>query len=94
MDVALIETEVRSTGLGVYRERRVVWKKKFIASNFRHEVRSGETAYHQKWFAIRGFEIFHFHAEHHFEGEGDLLMFGDVLFAGYPFRSSIASMEG
>jgi N-dimethylarginine dimethylaminohydrolase len=39
----------------------------------------------------RGFEIYHLPAEDYFEGEGDLLMCGNVLFAGYRFRSSFAS---
>jgi N-dimethylarginine dimethylaminohydrolase len=90
VDVALIEPKSGLPDLVFTANAGFVWKKKFIASNFRHEVRRGETAYYQKWFAIRGFEIFHFPAEDHFEGEGDLLMCGDVLFAGYPFRSSIA----
>ncbi len=71
----------------------LVWGNKFIASNFRHEVRRGEVAHFEKWFRARGYEIFHLPAENYFEGEGDLLMCGDLLFAGYHIRSDILSHE-
>jgi N-dimethylarginine dimethylaminohydrolase len=70
-----------------------VWRKKFIASNFRHEVRRGEAPHFIDWFEAGGFEIARLPAEHFFEGEGDLLMCGDLLFAGYHIRSDIASHQ-
>jgi N-dimethylarginine dimethylaminohydrolase len=91
VDVSLIEPKPGLPDMAFTANAGFVWKNKFIVSNFRHEVRRGEAAHCQKWFAVRGFEIFHLPAEDHFEGEGDLLMCGDVLFAGYPFRSSITS---
>ncbi len=69
----------------------LVWGNKFISSNFRYEVRRGESERFETWFASRGYEIFHVNAESCFEGEGDLLMCGDLLFAGYHIRSDVAS---
>ena len=34
-----------------------VWEKKFIVGNFRHDVRRGEAAYFENWFASRNYEI-------------------------------------
>ena len=94
VDVSLIEPRPRLPDMAFTANAGFVWNKKFIASNFRHEVRRGEAPYYQEWFAGRGFEIYHLPPEDYFEGEGDLLMCGDVLFAGYPFRSSFASHRG
>jgi N-dimethylarginine dimethylaminohydrolase len=66
---------------------------KFIASNFRYDVRRGEAIHFENWFAARNYEICHLPQESYFEGEGDLLMCGDVLFAGHPYRSSLVSHE-
>lgn len=68
-----------------------VWGRKLILSNFRYDVRRGESAHVEKWFAAKQYEIIHLPREDYFEGEGDLLMCGDVLFAGHPIRSSLTS---
>jgi len=62
--------------------------------NFRHDVRRGEAAYFENWFASRNFEILNLPEQNYFEGEGDLLMCADVMFAGYPMRSSTNSHQG
>jgi N-dimethylarginine dimethylaminohydrolase len=69
----------------------VVWNGKFIASNFRHEVRQREAAHYEAWFKERGYEIIHLPEQSYFEGEGDLLRCGDLWFAGYRIRSDISS---
>jgi N-dimethylarginine dimethylaminohydrolase len=71
----------------------LVWSKKFIASNFRHEVRRGEVRYVENFFAVRGYDIFHLPEGIYFEGEGDLLLCGDVFFAGYRIRSDIRAHQ-
>jgi N-dimethylarginine dimethylaminohydrolase len=65
----------------------IVWKRKFIASNFRHEVRRGEVSHFENWFRHRGFEIVQLPEEYCFEGEGDFLRCDDLWFAGYHIRS-------
>lgn len=67
----------------------LVWKSKFISSNFRYEVRRGESEHFEAWFREQGFEIIHVPEKHHFEGEGDLFKCGDSWFAGYHIRSDI-----
>ena len=71
----------------------LVWKNNFIASNFRHEVRRGEVPHFENWFQVRGYEIFHLTEENFFEGEGNLLMCGGLMFAGYHIRSDILSHQ-
>ncbi|MBI4527474.1 MAG: amidinotransferase [Deltaproteobacteria bacterium] len=71
----------------------VVWDNQFIASNFRHEVRRGEVPAFENWFRVRGYEVCYLPNDHFFEGEGDLLLCGDLLFAGYHIRSDILSHQ-
>jgi N-dimethylarginine dimethylaminohydrolase len=65
----------------------LVWKDRFILSNFRHEVRQREAPYFAAWFQERGFEVLRLPAEYYFEGEGDLLQCDEHWFAGYHIRS-------
>jgi len=71
----------------------LVWRCKFILSNFRHEFRRGEVQHYAEWFRNRGFEIIHVPEEYFFEGEGDLLRCGEVWFAGYHIRSDILAHQ-
>ena len=57
---------------------------------FRQPERQGETAVFEAWFRANGWtEIYT--PRHDFEGEGDALLWNDVLFAGYPWRSDITA---
>ena len=60
--------------------------RKFIRSNFRFAERRGEEAHFEKWFADHGSEIVRLPDGLFFEGEGDALFCGEVLFCGYRFR--------
>ncbi len=55
------------------------------SARFRYPERAAEGPLYQKWFADRGF-VTHT-AEHVNEGEGDILMVGDVLLGGSGFRT-------
>jgi N-dimethylarginine dimethylaminohydrolase len=60
---------------------------------FRQPERQGETAVFEAWFRSQGWnEIYT--PQHDFEGEGDALLWNDVLFAGHPWRSDITSHRG
>jgi arginine dihydrolase len=71
----------------------VVWRGKFIRSNFRHEVRQRETDHYEAWFGARGYEIIRLPEGLNFEGEGDMLRAGERWFAGYHIRSDILSHQ-
>ncbi len=62
-----------------------------VLSRFRFPVRSGEEPVFAAWFRARGFEVVELPADIFFEGAGDALWCGKKLFAGYHFRSEIAS---
>jgi N-dimethylarginine dimethylaminohydrolase len=66
---------------------------RFIPSNFRHAERSGEEARYRAWFSTHGFEVDELPPDVCFEGEGDALFCGDVLFCGWPFRTDMAAHE-
>jgi N-dimethylarginine dimethylaminohydrolase len=91
VDVLLMEARAGLPDMVFTANAGLVWENKFIVSNFRHQVRRGEAAHFEHWFAARNYEIVHLPDRNHFEGEGDLLMCGDRFFAGYPNRSSIRS---
>jgi N-dimethylarginine dimethylaminohydrolase len=71
----------------------LVTGRKFIRSNFRHHQRQGEGAFFGQWFAEHGYEVVPLPEQLIFEGEGDALFSGDVLFCGYRFRSDIQSHQ-
>lgn len=66
--------------------------KRFIPSRFRFAERRGEEPHFRKWFEGEGYEIRDLpRSGSFFEGFGDILPLGDTLFAGYRYRSDIAS---
>jgi N-dimethylarginine dimethylaminohydrolase len=65
----------------------LVYRDRFINSQFRHEVRARETPFFDAWAAAHGFITEHLPAGMYFEGAGDALFCGPVLFAGYRIRS-------
>ena len=69
----------------------LLFKKKFIVSNFRYPQRQGEAKYFSQWFKRRGYEVITLPRDYLFEGEGDALIIGDTLVAGFRFRSDIHS---
>ncbi|MFB3108346.1 MAG: dimethylarginine dimethylaminohydrolase family protein [Candidatus Binatia bacterium] len=91
VDVALAEPIPGLPDMVFTANAGLVWQEKFIPSNFRYEVRRGEVPQFEEWFQVRGYEILHLPGEDFFEGEGDLLMCGDVFYAGYHIRSDIHS---
>lgn len=66
--------------------------KRFIPSRFRFTERRGEEYHFREWFEEEGYEITDLpQSASFFEGFGDILPLGDTLFAGYRYRSDIAS---
>ena len=63
---------------------------KVMLPRFRPKERQPEMPHFRDWFERAGFEEIHT-PEHLFEGEGDALVWADILFAGHGFRSHIDS---
>lgn len=94
VEVVLVEPRQGLPDMVFTANAGLVWQNKFIASKFRHEVRREEIPHFENWFQVRGYEIYHLPGENFFEGEGDLLMCGNLFFAGYHIRSDILSHQG
>lgn len=69
----------------------LVFGRRFFSSAFRHGERAGEVPFFDEWFAGQGFAITHMPEGKFFEGAGDSLFCGEVLYGGYPFRSDAAA---
>jgi N-dimethylarginine dimethylaminohydrolase len=63
--------------------------RRVILSHFRHRERQGEAPHFREWFEARGYEVVTLPERFLFEGEGDALFAGDVLYCGYRFRSDV-----
>lgn len=60
----------------------------FIPSRFRYPERQGEEAQWKAWFRDAGYRLLELPEGLWFEGAGDALFAGDVLFGGHGFRST------
>jgi N-dimethylarginine dimethylaminohydrolase len=63
---------------------------KVMLSNFRYPERQAETAQFEKWLHGAGYQAMAT-TNHRFEGGGDSLICGDLIFIGYGFRSDLES---
>jgi N-dimethylarginine dimethylaminohydrolase len=71
----------------------MMFRKTFIASRFRPQVRAAEVPYFEKWFEAAGFQVHRLGADMFFEGAGDALFCGPQLFGGYRIRSDARSHQ-
>ena len=67
----------------------LIYRTRFFSSRFRHEVRARESPYFDAWFAAHGYTVEHLAEGTYFEGAGDALFCGPILFAGYRIRSDV-----
>lgn len=70
-----------------------VHDKTFLASNFRHPERQGESEHYIQWFGQHGYEIVRLPEGLFFEGLGDIVHLGDDIIFGYGPRSSKKTVE-
>ena len=64
----------------------LVINHKVALPTFRAPDRQPETAHFKQWFVERGYTEF-LEPKYDFEGEGDALVWNDIIFAGYPWRT-------
>ena len=64
----------------------LVIDRRVALPTFRAPDRQPETDYFKKWFMTHGYNEF-FKPKYDFEGEGDALVWNDIIFAGHPWRS-------
>lgn len=71
------------------------YKNRIIISHFKYKERQGEAQLFADWFEKHGFALFNDvqQTPPYFEGAGDALPIGDLLFVGYGFRTDRAFFE-
>lgn len=89
LSISLLEPQEGLPDLVFTANAGIVHGNTFVPSNFRHPERRGEAPVFRRWFEKEGYAIHPLPPELYFEGEGDVLRFGDELFAGYRIRSDI-----
>lgn len=67
----------------------LVYRDRIVLSRFRHAQRQDEEAVDEDWFKNHGFTVEKLPPGRFFEGAGDALFCGEVLFAGYRIRSDV-----
>jgi N-dimethylarginine dimethylaminohydrolase len=85
-DVKLIEPVPHLPDMVFTANGGLVVSGRVALPRFRQPERQGEGAHFQSWFEAHGYESL-YTPRHDFEGEGDALLWRDVLFAGYPWRT-------
>jgi N-dimethylarginine dimethylaminohydrolase len=93
VDVQLLQPQPGLPDLVFTANAGLVFQKRFISSRFRHEVRARETPHFDAWFSAHGYSVEHLPEGLYFEGAGDALFCGPVLFAGYRIRSDAAAHQ-
>src|SRR6266513_1939097 len=68
----------------------LVFGNRFFSSRFAYPERQRETPYFDEWFLAHDFSVEHLPDGIYFEGAGDALFCGPILFAGYRIRSHAA----
>jgi N-dimethylarginine dimethylaminohydrolase len=71
----------------------LVWRRRFVPSNFRHPERRGEVDHFLRWFEASGFEIAPMPDDVFFEGLGDVVFHDGAAFVGYGPRSDERAIE-
>lgn len=85
-EVKLIKPEEHLPDMVFTANGGLVYKGKVALPHFRHPDRQPETKRFETWFKETGFaEVFL--PKYDFEGEGDALVWNEIIFAGYPWRS-------
>ncbi len=69
----------------------LIYRNTFVSSRFRHDVRQRETPHFDRWAAAHDFEVLTLPEGENFEGAGDALFCGEILYGGYRFRSDARS---
>src|SRR5260370_40145525 len=65
----------------------LIFGKRFFSSRFAYPERQRETPYFDEWFLAHDFTVERLPEGIYFEGAGDALFCGPILFAGYRMRS-------
>lgn len=85
-DVHLIEPVEHLPDMVFTANGALLYKGRVALPHFRQPDRQPETPLFEKWFRNAGYSEL-FTPKYDFEGEGDALVWNDILFAGFPWRT-------
>jgi N-dimethylarginine dimethylaminohydrolase len=95
LDVELIGAHAGLPDMVFTANAGLVEGNRYLPSRFRHAQRQGEEPYFERWFSVHGYNVEpvagHIPGTH--EGEGDSLMWRDLLLSGYGQRSDAAAQQ-
>jgi N-dimethylarginine dimethylaminohydrolase len=91
VDVVLVPPEKEVPDMVFTANAAVMHGNKAVISRFRHPERQLEEKYFAKWFEANGYEVIRLPDEMSFEGAGDALYLGGILYSGYVPRTDISS---
>ena len=91
--ISLLEPQEGLPDLVFTANAALIYGRRAILANFRHEQRQKEQPINAAWFEAHDFEVEHLPGEMLHEGAGDALFCGDTLFAGYQIRSDAAGHQ-
>ena len=69
-------------------DQAVIKNKNLVLSNFHYPQRRKEVKKYLPWFEKQSFTIYHLPKSHFFEGGGECVWYGELLFVGTGFRNS------
>ena len=87
--VSLLEPKQGLPDLVFTANAALIYQKTAVLSRFRHVERQGEEPIDEAWLSAHGFMVRRLPPDIYFEGAGDALFCGEVLFAGYRIRSDV-----
>ncbi len=91
VDVQLVEPREDVPDMVFTANAAVMYGKKAVISRFKYPQRQPEEKYFAEWFKNNGYEVLTLPENIAFEGAGDALYLGDVLYSGYVPRTDISS---
>lgn len=90
-EVDLIETQANLPDMVFAANGATVIDGRALVARFRYAERQGESEAYVEWFQQRGFQVKMARFDN--EGEGDILLAGDVILAGTGFRTERAAHD-
>ncbi|MFA6988862.1 MAG: hypothetical protein WC197_02230 [Candidatus Gastranaerophilaceae bacterium] len=90
-DIQIVKPEKDVPDMVFTANAALIYNNKAIISRFKYKQRQPEEKYFAKWFEDNGYEVIWLPENIYFEGAGDALFLGDVLYSGYVPRTDISS---
>jgi N-dimethylarginine dimethylaminohydrolase len=91
--ISLVPQQKRCPDMVFTANAGIVDGHRFIPSHFRYPQRQAESTAFVRYFKRHGYQVADVTRGLYFEGEGDMLPYQDLLFAGFRYRSELRAHE-